>query len=83
MDRDEFLGWVKTSLYEAELALHNGDPAPRRALWSLREPVSVLGAWRNAHGQAEIDALFSDLGSSFSNCTSYAFEVQSYDVMGD
>ena len=83
MDRDEFLGWVKTSLYEAELALHNGDPAPRRALWSLREPVSVLGAWRNAHGQAEIDALFTYLGTKFSNCTSYAFEVQSYDVIGD
>jgi hypothetical protein len=61
---------VKTSLYEAELALHNGDPAPRRAFWSLREPVSVLGAWRDANGQAEINALFSYLGASFSDCTS-------------
>src|SRR5947209_1848035 len=82
-DRDDFLAWVKTSLYQAELALHNGDPAPRRALWSRREPISVLGAWRNAHGQAEIDALFAYLGRSFSNCTSYAFEVQAYDVVGD
>jgi hypothetical protein len=31
---DDFLIWVKTALYEAELALHNGDAAPRRALWS-------------------------------------------------
>lgn len=45
-DRDDFLTWVKTALYEAELALHNGDAAPRRALWSRNEPVSVLGAWR-------------------------------------
>jgi ketosteroid isomerase-like protein len=82
-DRDDFLSWVKTSLYQAELALHNGDPAPRRALWSRREPVSVLGAWRNAHGQAEIDALFAYLGKSLSNCTSYAYEVQAYDVVGD
>jgi ketosteroid isomerase-like protein len=82
-DRDDFLAWVKTSLYQAELALHNGDPALRRALWSRREPVSVLGAWRNARGQAEIDALFAYLGKSFSNCTSYAFEVQAYDVVGD
>ena len=44
-DRDDFLAWVKTALYEAELALHNGDAAPRRALWSRNEPVSVLGAW--------------------------------------
>jgi ketosteroid isomerase-like protein len=82
-DRDDFLAWVKTSLYQAELALHNGDPASRRALWSRREPVSVLGAWRNAHGQAEINALFAYLGGSFSNCTSYAFEVQAYNVVGD
>ena len=31
-DRDDFLAWVKTALYDAELALHNGDPGPRRAL---------------------------------------------------
>jgi len=82
-DREDFLVWVKTTLYEAELALHNGDPAPRRALWSRREPVSVLGAWRNAHGQAEIDALFTYLGKSLSSCTSFVVEVQAYDVIGD
>ena len=82
-DRDDFLTWVKTALYEAELALHNGDPAPRRALWSANEPVSVLGAWRNAHGQREIDELFTTLGRSFSDCTSYAFELLAYDVVGD
>ena len=54
-DRDDFLAWVKTTLYEAELALHNGDAAPRRAIWSRNEPVSVLSAWRNAHGQHELD----------------------------
>lgn len=82
-DRDAFLAWVQTSLHEAELALHNGDPMPRRALWSRREPVSVLGAWRNAWGQAEIDALFTHLGKSFSNCASHELEVKAYDVIGD
>lgn len=80
-DRDDFLAWVKTALYEAELALHNGDPAPRRALLSRNEPVSVLGAWRNAHGQHELDELFAGLGRSFSDCTSYAFELLAYDVV--
>ena len=61
-DRDDFLTWVNTTLYEAELALHNGDAAPRRALWSLNEPVSVLGAWRNAFGQQDLDKLFASLG---------------------
>jgi len=82
-DRDEFLVWVKTSLYEAELALHNGDAGPRRALWSRNEPVSVLGAWRNAHGQDELDDLFTSLARSFSDCTSYRFDLEAYDVVGD
>ena len=82
-DRDDFLAWVKNALYGAELALHNGDPAPRRALWSRNEPVSVLGAWRNAHGQRELDELFTGLGKTFSDCTSHEYEVLSYDVVGD
>ena len=75
-DRSDFL-------YEAELALHNGDAGPRRALWSRNEPVSVLGAWRNAHGQHELDELFTSLAASFTACTSFAFELQAYDVVGD
>ena len=82
-DRDEFLAWVESELYEAERALHDGDAAPRRALWSREEPVSVLGAWRNAYGQDEIDALFTSLAKTFSDCTSYEFELQAYDVIGD
>jgi ketosteroid isomerase-like protein len=82
-DRSDFLDWVKTSLYEAELAIHNGDAGPRRALWSRKEPVSVLGAWRNATGQQELDELFASLAKQFSNCTSYRFELVSYEVAGD
>ncbi|MFF4098848.1 nuclear transport factor 2 family protein [Streptomyces sp. NPDC001903] len=82
-DREDFLTWIKTDLYRAETALHDGDPEPRRALWSRAEPVSVLGAWRNARGRAEVDALFTALGASFSHCTSYAFELLAYDVVGD
>jgi ketosteroid isomerase-like protein len=82
-DRDEFLSWVETALYEAELALHNGDAGLRRSLWSREEPVSVLGAWRNAHGQAEVDELFTALARTFSDCRSYRFELLAYDVVGD
>lgn len=82
-DRDDFRAWVESALFDAELALHNGDPAPRRALWSRNEPVSVLGAWRNAYGHQEIDELFTGLGNSFSDCTSYVFEMEAFDVVGD
>lgn len=82
-DRDDFLAWVKTALYDAELALHNGDAEPRRVIWSHNEPVSVYGAWRDAFGWQEVDELFTVLGDSFSDCTSYDLELQSYDVVGD
>lgn len=82
-DRDDFLTWVRTTLYAAERALHNGDAGPRRAIWSRNEPVSILGAWRNAQGQAQVDDLFAYLATSFSECTSYAFDLLAYDVVGD
>lgn len=82
-DRAAFLTWVTTTLHDAERALHDGDAGPRRALWSRNEPVSVLGAWRNAQGQDEIDELFVTLGESFSDCTSYEFELRAFDVVGD
>ena len=82
-DRDEFLAWVRSALYDAVLALHNGDASPRRALWSRNEPVSILGAWRNAYGQGQLDEAFTALETSFSDCTSYTFELQAYDVVGD
>lgn len=81
--RDDFLTWVKTTLYQAELALHNGDAGPRRAIWSRNEPVSILGAWRNANGQHEVEQLFTFLEESFSDCTSYEFELKAFDVVGD
>lgn len=82
-DQNDFLDWVRTSLYEAELAIHNGDAGPRRAIWSRQEPVSVLGAWRNAFGQHELDELFTGLAKQFSDCTSYRVELLAYGVTGD
>jgi ketosteroid isomerase-like protein len=82
-DRVDFRVWVETVLYSAEVALHNGDPGPRSLIWSRREPVSVLGAMRNARGRDEIDQLFTTLARSFSNCTAYRYEPLAYDVVGD
>jgi hypothetical protein len=54
-DRGAFLAWVKSTLYDAEVAVHNGDAAPRRAIWSRNEPVTILGALRSAYGRQEVD----------------------------
>jgi ketosteroid isomerase-like protein len=45
--------------------------------------VSILGAWRNAYGQQEVEEAFTTLERTFSNCTSYTFELQAYDVVDD
>ena len=82
-DRDDFLTWATTRLKDAEVALHNGDAAPRRAIWSRQDPVTVLGAWKSAAGQHELDELFEELGASFADCTSYFHEVVAADVVGD
>jgi ketosteroid isomerase-like protein len=78
-----FLTWVRTVLHDAERALHDGDPEPRWAIWSRQEPVSVLGAWRDALGRQAVDELFTSLGRSFSDCTAYTFELLAHDVVGD
>ena len=82
-DRDDFLAWVKSTLYEAEVALHNGNADPRRAIWSRSESVSILGALRNAIGQHEVEETFTFLERMFSNCKSFEFEVLALDVVGD
>jgi hypothetical protein len=35
---------------EAEAAMLNGDPSLRLAMWSRRDPVSLLGAWAQQDG---------------------------------
>src|SRR5688572_23813208 len=74
-ERDDFMAWVGSRLKEAEVALHNGDAAPRLAIWSSKEPVSVLGAWRSAVGSEEVRNIFRQLENTFSDCTSYSHEV--------
>ena len=81
-DREEFLTWVGSVLWDAEVAIHNGDAGPRRAIWSRNDPVTMLGAWKSASGQQELDELFAHLADSFSDCTSYEFELLEAEVLG-
>ncbi|GAA1960868.1 nuclear transport factor 2 family protein [Agromyces allii] len=82
-DREQFLVWVQSEFVRAERAMYDGDDGPRRAVWSEHEPVSVLGAWRNATDRAELVEAFEVLSASFSHCTDYAFDLISFDVIGD
>ena len=80
---DEFLAIALPRQREAEIALHNGDPRPRKAFWSHRDPVTVLGAARSASGWPEVEGLFDWLASSFSNGESSRFDVIAAGASGD
>lgn len=82
-EREAFLEWARTRLRDAETAVHNGDAGPRFAIWSRREPVSVMGAWKSAVGSEQVGALFHELAETFSDCTSYEHEIVAADVVGD
>jgi len=80
---EEFVLWLRSEWVPAEVALHNGDAGPRRALWTRGEAASVFGAWKNASGQDEVDELFSLLARSFTDCVSFDFELLTADVEAD
>ena len=82
-DRDDFLAWVDTTFADAERALLDGDERPRKTIWSRAEPVSVLGAWRNAVGRDQVVEAFEVLATSFSDCLDFRFDLIAFDVVGD
>jgi ketosteroid isomerase-like protein len=82
-DRDEFLSWVETRLIPADRALHDGDAGPRFAIWSMLEPVTVVGAWKSASGPDAVGDLFRELEGTFSDCVSFAFQITAAEVRGD
>ncbi|MFN2562866.1 MAG: nuclear transport factor 2 family protein [Jatrophihabitans sp.] len=82
-DAEKFLAAVLPAYVAAETAIHNGDPAPRKALWSREDPVTLFGAAVTGRGWPELEATFDWLGRSFSDCTSYENELVAAGASGD
>lgn len=81
---DEFLSVTLGRLIEAEVALHNGDPAPRFSMWSKMEPITVFGAFGPCNsGWDEISRTFEWVASRFSANTAYQFDLMTAGVGGD
>jgi ketosteroid isomerase-like protein len=81
-ETEAFLASVLPRLTEADLALHNGDAGPRKAMWSHHDPVTLFGAVRSGSGWDELGQLFDWLESQFSN-GSYQYEVLAAGASGD
>ena len=80
---DDFLTKTLARQVEEEEAFHNGDVTPRMQMWSTQEPVTVFGALKSASGWDEVSRVFRWLGSRFSDCTAYRFELVAAGVSGD
>src|SRR5882757_7687449 len=78
----QFLATMLPRLTEAEIALHNGDPAARIGMWSRTDPLTLFGAAMSGRGWAEIGPTFDVLGQQFSNCTSYENEILAAEAIG-
>ena len=83
-DREQFRTRFLPAQIEAEKAIHRGDPAPRFALWSPHDPVTLFGAWGPCnYGWDEISTTFRWVADRFSDLSDYQFEVIAADVSGD
>jgi len=81
---DDFLTETLARQIEAEEAIHNGDPTPRLAMWSTKDPVTLFGAaGPNKSGWDEVSRTFRWVASRFSNCTAYRFELVAAGISGD
>jgi ketosteroid isomerase-like protein len=82
-ETEDFLAEVLEAYVSAEAAVHNGDPAPRSALWSHAAPLTLFGAARTRVGWEEVHEAFQWLGSLYSDCVSYEHEVVAAGASGD
>ena len=82
-DLDDFLTPTLARQLEAEQALINGDPGPRLAMWSTRDPVTLFGADKSTIGSEEARQVFHWLATRFSNLTDYRFERVAAGASGD
>jgi ketosteroid isomerase-like protein len=83
-ETDDFRTAFLPRLVEAEAALHRGDVEPRLALWSRRDPVSLLGAFGPCDsGWDRVSATFRWVASRFSDGTDYDIEFVAIEVGAD
>jgi quercetin dioxygenase-like cupin family protein/ketosteroid isomerase-like protein len=69
---------------EAEEAFVRGDPQPRMALWSQRDPVTLFGAiGMSESGWDQLSQTFPWVASRFSQMSDYRIDVELVEVSGD
>ena len=82
-ETETFLAEMLPVQRKAEQAIHNGDAAPRLALWSRTDPVTVFGAKLSGFTWPDVEQLFRRVAGWFSDSAEYEFEVIAAGASGD
>ena len=82
-DVDDFLDEIHPRLVGELQALHNGDPQPRLAMWSTKDPVTLFGAGMSGRGWDKVSGIFHSIASRWSDCTDQGVEILAAGVSGD
>jgi ketosteroid isomerase-like protein len=82
-DVDDFVAEIHPRLVTELQALHNGDPQPRVAMWSTKDPVTLFGAAMSGRGWDEVSGIFRSIASRWSDCTGQRVELLAAGVSGD
>jgi ketosteroid isomerase-like protein len=80
---DDFLADILPTVRAADVAFHNGDPGPRKALWAHDKPVTFFGANLTKSGWDELEPAFESLASKFTHLGGYEVEILGAGVSGD
>ncbi len=80
---DDFLAEIHPRLVAELRALHNGDPRPRLAMWSTKDPVTLFGAAMSGRGWDEVSGIFRSIASRWSDCTDQRVDIVAAGVSGD
>ena len=82
-DVDDFVAEIHPRLVAELQALHNGDPQPRLAMWSTKDPVTLFGAGMSGRGWDKVSGIFRSIASRWSDCTDQRVEILAAGVSGD
>jgi ketosteroid isomerase-like protein len=82
-DVDDFVAEIHPRLVAELQALHNGDPGPRLAMWSTKDPVTLFGAGMSGSGWDKVSGIFRAIASRWSDCTDQRVELLAAGVSGD
>ncbi len=82
-DAADFVSTVLPQMAREAVGLHEGNAAPRIALWSHTEPVTLFGAEMSRSGWDQLEPAFEGLAASFTGSESFEHEVVAAGVSGD